>query len=119
MLLRAVLIDPYKEELTDVTYDAADYKNIYPLIRCDIFTVVKLADEDDVFVDDEGLLKITNQTKFFQLKDYPQPLAGYGLIVGADEDTGESVSAHHDADYYRSKISFLDVEMVRVFGYFK
>lgn len=117
--IKAVLIDPYKEEITDVTYDAADYKNIYPLIHCDIFTIVKLADEDDVFVDDEGLLKVDDATKFFRLNDYPQPLAGYGLIVGADEETGESVSAHHDAAYYRSKIQFLDVEMLKVFGYFE
>lgn len=118
-MLKAVLIDPYKEEITDVEYDNSSYKNIYPLIQCEIFTIVKLADEDDVFVDDEGLLKVNNETKFFMLKDYPQPLAGYGLIVGADEETGESVSVHHDAAYYRSKIQFLDLEMIKVFGYFK
>lgn len=118
-VIKAVLVDPYKEEVTDVEYDASDYKNIYPLIHCDCFTLVKLADEDDLFVDDEGLLKITPETKFFMLKDYPQPLAGYGLIVGGDEDTGESVDVHHDAAFYRPQFRFLDVAMVQVFGYFK
>jgi hypothetical protein len=115
----AVLIDPYKEEITDIVYDSSDYRNIYPLIHCDCFTIVKLGDEDDVFVDDEGLLKVTPDTKFFKLNDFQQPLAGYGLIVGADEETGETVPVHHNADYYRSKIQFLDVEMLRVFGYFE
>lgn len=118
-VIKAVLIDPYKEEVTDVEYDASNYKNIYPLLRCDIFTMIKLADEDDLFIDDEGLLKVNDETKFFMHDAYPQPLAGYGLIVGADEDTGDSVAVHHDAAYYRPRIRFLDVAMVQVFGYFK
>lgn len=116
--ITAVLVDPYKEEVTDITYDASDYKNIYPLLHCSCFTVVHLDDEDDMLVDDEGLLTVKPDTKFFRYKDYPQPIAGYGLIVGTD-DEGETISSRHDADYYRSKFQFMDVEMVQVFGYFK
>ena len=115
--MRAVLIDPYKEEVTEVDYNG-DYKTIYPLIHCDTFTVVRLADDDDVLVDDEGLLKLNKDTRFFMLNDYPQPLAGYGLVTGINHDDGETVAAHHDADYYRRKTRFLDMEMVQVFGYF-
>ena len=115
--IRAVIIDPYTETVENITYDGTDYKNIYPLLRCSYFTCVSLKDDDDVLVDDEGLLHITDSTKFFMLRDYPQPLAGYGLIVGTDGE-GETISAHHDADYYRSKVQFLDVEMVQIFGYF-
>lgn len=118
-VIKAVLIDPYKEEVTDVEYDASDYKNVYPLIHCDIFTIVRLADDDDVLIDDEGLLKLTRDTKFFMMPGYPQPLAGYGLITGVNEDDGETIAAHHNADHYRRKIQFLDMAMVRVFGYFE
>lgn len=116
--MRAVLVDPYKKEITDVEYNG-DYKTIYPLIHCDIFTIVRLEDGDDVLVDDEGLLKLTRDTKFFMINTYEQPLAGYGLITGVNEEDGETVSAHHDAEYYRRKIRFLDMAMVQVFGYFE
>ncbi len=115
--MQAVLIDPYKEEVTTVEYNG-DYKQIYEHIKADCFTLVRLRDNDDVFVDDEGLLKVTKDTKFFMLKDYPQPLAGYGLILGND-DEGESVDVHHTAEFYRPTVQFLDTQMVQVFGYFK
>lgn len=103
---KAVLIDPYKEEVTDVTYNG-DYRQIYEHIRADCFTLVRLTD-DDVFVDDEGLLKLKISTKFFCLPDYPQPLSGYGLILGSNSE-GESVDATHDAAFYRQRVSFLNV----------
>jgi hypothetical protein len=110
----AVLIDPYKEEVTDVTYNG-DYKQIYDHIRVDCFTLVRLADDDDVFVDDEGLLKLDSSTKFFALPDYPQPLAGYGLILGNDSE-GESISAHHDAAFYRERVKFMDIQQFAALG---
>jgi hypothetical protein len=116
-MIKAVLIDPYKEEITDITYDG-NYKSIYPLIHCDTFAVVRLEDGDDVFVDDEGLLKLTRATKFFRVPTSPQPLAGYGLIVGSHEN-GDTVDATHDAAYYRRKIQFFDMELLYVLGYYK
>ena len=111
--IKAVLIDPYKEEITDVEY-SGDYKQIYKLIQADCFTAVSLGDNDDVFVDDEGLMKVGVFTKFFLIGGYPQPLAGYGLILGLNPDDGESVEAHHDAAYYAPKIKFLNVDAARV-----
>jgi len=117
--IKAVLIDPYKEEVTDIEYDASDYKNIYPLIHCDVFTIVRLENDDDVIVDDEGLLKLNRDTKFFMMPTYQQPLAGYGLITGVDHADGETIAAHRAAEYYRRKIQFLDMAMVQVLGYFR
>lgn len=115
--MQAVLIDPYKEEITDVEYNG-DYKQIYEHIKADCFTLVRLRDNDDLFVDDEGLLKVDANSKFFMLKDYAQPLVGYGLILGGDAD-GEPIAAHHTAEFYRPQIQFLDVQTVRGIGYFE
>lgn len=111
---KAVLINPYKEEVTDVIYNG-NYKQIYDYIKVDCFTLVRLADDDDVFVDDEGLLKLEPSTKFFALPDYPQPLAGYGLILGNDSE-GASVSAHHDAEFYRERVKFMTMQQFTAFS---
>lgn len=115
-MIKAVLIDPYKETVTDITYDG-NYRSIYPLIHCTTFTVLNFND-DDLFIDDEGLLYVNNMTKFFSVPTYPKPLAGYGMIIGYN-DEGDAANVRHNAAYYRSKIHFLDVEMVRLFGYYK
>jgi hypothetical protein len=119
--IKAVLIDPYAEEVRDVIYNG-NYKQIHEHILADCFDVVRLSGYDDVYVDDEGLLKITPETKFFMLPDYPNPLAGRGLILGNDMATtgeGESIDCHYDAAYYMRKVQFLDVEMLHVFGYLR
>jgi hypothetical protein len=115
-MIKAVLIDPYEETVSDIEYDG-NYKSIYPHIRCHVFTAVSLGD-DDVFVDDEGLLKLTPKTKFFRIPTYPNPLAGYGMIIGSNDD-GDAEDVKHDAAYYRPKIHFLDMEMMHIMGYYK
>lgn len=104
-MIPAVLIDPYKETITDVAYDG-NYRSIHKLIHCDCFTVVALANNQDLFVDDEGLLKLTSGTKFFTIPSYLQPLAGYGLICGVNAD-GETIATKFNAEHYKPFIRFL------------
>ena len=54
--MRAILIDPFTETITEVEY-SGDFKQIYNLINCNTFTVSAISDADDLFLDDEGLLK--------------------------------------------------------------
>lgn len=91
-LAKGFLIDPKAKKITHVNHDTKDYKQIYDLIDCkpSPFTIVHLDDENMIFIDDEGLLK--NPRYFFNIKGYPQPLAGKGLVLGGDSD-GETVSA--------------------------
>jgi len=89
--MRAFLIDPFRQEVTEVNY-SGDYKQICKLIDADLFDVARLnAKGDGIFVDDEGLY--AEDQRFFQHKFYPNPLAGKGLVLGCDMDTGESASA--------------------------
>lgn len=102
--MKAYLIDPTAQTVSQVEYDG-NYKSIYKLIDCDTFTTVLLADDNDaIFVDDEGLLK-DEPGPFFNLKGYPQPLAGKGLVLGADNE-GESVEPTATLDQIKDMISF-------------
>ena len=100
--MRAILIDPAKQTVTEVDYDG-DYQSIYKLTDCTTFAVpYVLENEDALYVDDEGLLN--GPVNFFTIWGYPEPLAGKCLILGTDED-GKSVAA-------KSMIEDLDVRFV-------
>jgi len=87
-MMRAILIDPFTQTIEEVDY-SGDYKDIYGLIQCDLFTTVYLPNtsDDTLFVDDEGLY-VENQ-RFFKIDGFHQPLAGCGLLLGTDKE-GES-----------------------------
>lgn len=87
--LRGYLIDPEKKTIEPVIHNG-DYKQIYKFIGADCFDVVRIDDENMIFVDDEGLLNGTRY--FFMLKGYPQPFAGKGLLMGSN-DEGDTVSS--------------------------
>ena len=109
--MRAVLIDSKNRTVTDVEY-SGDYKEIYKLTGCEIFTMIRgLPDGDDAYVDDEGLLRLTRESMFFKLPWYPTPVAGNALIMSSDDD-GESAASVHDADFYRHHVTFMSMDAV-------
>lgn len=111
--MKAVLIDSKNRTVTDVEYNG-DYRQIYSLIGCGCFTIVRnLPDNDDLFVDDEGLLHLTGDTPFFTVPWYPSPLAGSGLILNSN-DEGDSADAKHDAEFYRRHVRFTSERAVRL-----
>lgn len=109
--MKAVLIDAKARTISDIEY-SGNWRDISPMLGCDLFTVVRnLPDGDDVYVDDEGLLKLNADSVFFEMPWYPNPLAGSGLILSCDRD-GNSTAAVHDADYYRKHITFKSMKAV-------
>lgn len=104
-LAKGYLIDPEAKKITHVRHDTKDYRQIYDIIDChpSPFTVVHLDDHDVIFVDDEGLLK--NPRYFFNIKGYPQPIAGKGLVLGGDSQ-GETVSANIEYEELCELITF-------------
>lgn len=117
--MRAILIDPFTETISEVDYDG-DYKSIYRLLSdekqtVDTFTVVGLSDEETLFVDDNGLLN--EPTHFFIWKGYGQPLAGKGLILGVDEE-GDSVATKYTLDYVKPRVLWANnLELVGMESY--
>lgn len=112
-MITAILIDPFACTVSEVEYDGDDHHQIYPLIshetmKVDCFTCAyspKLEEGDAVYVDDEGLFK--KPERFFLLPGNPQPLAGKGLVVGAD-DEGESTSVKTKLETLQDGVFFLE-----------
>ncbi len=103
--MRAILIDPFEETVTEVEY-SGNYKDIYKLLETEgrPFTVVYLPEDSCLYLDDEGLFQPAQ--RFFRIPSCPSPLAGRGLILGEDED-GENVATELSLDKVRESVTFL------------
>ena len=105
--MKAVLINAKDQTVTDVEYDG-NWKSISKLIDCNLFAVAPgCPDGDDLYVDEEGLLTVNEDSVWFQVPWFPEPLVGSGLILGLNRETGESEDCNHNADFYRDQVRFL------------
>ena len=107
--MRAILIDPFAKEITEVDYDG-DYKKIYDLIDCKTFDVVSVpSGNDGIYVDDEGLY--APKQAWFTYRFNPHPmhkniqLVNKALVVGCDED-GESTETTDTANAIKGRITW-------------
>ena len=87
--MKAYLIDPKEQTITQVEHDASDYKNISRTIECDYFTTVVLNEHDDtIYLDDEGLLYMDIKYMFQIDNNENFCYAGKGLVLGTDKEFG-------------------------------
>ena len=101
--MRALLINPFERTITEVDY-SGDFHQIYELIDAHTFDCVRIDDSGgSIFVDDEGLINGKEQTYFAHV-NYPQPLAGKGLVLGCDMNTGESVGTEYTVDDFKRDV---------------
>jgi hypothetical protein len=108
--MKAILIDPFTRSITEVEYDG-DYTKIYSLIDCDTFTLAPINHRGDgIFVDDEGLFKPGQE--FFKHANYPQPLAGKGMILGCDEE-GDSTEPTVSLEDTIKAVRFMTIDEIR------
>jgi aspartyl aminopeptidase len=112
--MRAILIDPILHTFTLVQHDG-NYRQIYKWLsdsqhglKVSTFDAVRIDARNSVFVDDEGLTK--NPRYFFKLKDYAQPLAGRGLVLGVNH-SGESCSTSLTLTRIRKLVRFAQLSV--------
>lgn len=105
--MKGYKIDVVKKEVIEVEL-SSDYRDIYKIVDCEIFSCPLIYENgDSLFCDDEGLLKPMHG--FFLLENYPQPIAGNGLILGSNEE-GESEDAKTDFETIKSQVKFMTAE---------
>jgi len=100
---KAIFINSTEETVTEVVIN--DYTEISPMIGCEIFTVARMSEKTDAYVDDMGLYG--NPNAFFIIKGgYPSPIAGNALLMDTDEE-GESVDVSMSLNEVKSKVKFM------------
>lgn len=93
--MRAVLIDPTTQTITEVTDYIDTLQGMYDALSspdCKVGDInsVRVGQFSYLWVDGEGYLK-TPTPPLFEWGGYGQPLAGKGLILGFDEETGNNM----------------------------
>jgi hypothetical protein len=103
----AYLIDPKMLQVTKVTI-GTDYTEIYKFIECSCFTTIEINNKGDaLYIDDEGLLVDWNEQVFFKYEGWYGPLAGKGLVLGCDLNTGESRSPIITLEEVQRAVSYI------------
>ena len=100
--MRVILINPFDETVKEAVY-GGDFREIYDLIGCRTFTVQMIDEDNDLFLDDEGLLIEGNQ-RYFSWSG--RNFAGMGLIMGHD-DEGETTATTYDLQEVIDRVEFL------------
>lgn len=113
---RGILIDTKNRTITEVDIvrneEGSQLPSIYGHLNCSTFEMVQYNDVNDVYVDEEGLLNVTDETTFFKMKNYPQPIAGNGLIMGFDEETGENGDTNLTIEEVKERVTFMSAHEV-------
>ena len=78
-ILTGILIDPFLKKVTTVKVEN-DLKDFYRHIGCNLVEVVSFGDVNDLWVDEEGLLKPSGEQRFFKVSDLP--FGHHGVIAG-------------------------------------
>ena len=102
--VKAILIDVKNQEVKEVEHDNT-LQNIYDLIDCRVFDIVRIDNVNSIFVDDEGILKDNLYFQYSGSNGIFQ-LAGNGLLLGID-DEGNSISPTLTVEDVKDKVRFL------------
>jgi hypothetical protein len=109
---KAILIDAENQKVETVLIGDG-IQPIYDAVKCEIFECVDIDGVNTIYVDEEGLLTLTPNKMFFTFEGAHQPFAGNGLILGTDNETGESIDTNLTLDEVRAKVTFLTLAQVR------
>lgn len=119
--MKAYAIDPVMKQVTETEYNA-DWRTIKNHCHCDTFDIVRLNETDAVYVDDEGLINgaVQRYGTFMLTQTDNAPgsepnrvlLAGYGFVLGSDED-GESTAPSMSLADLQAMVSFPTPDEIR------
>ena len=104
--MKAILINVQDETVRQVEVD--NIKDMYKHIGCQTFEVAhNFHDQmDSIYVDEEGLFTMDNDSKFFTVEGGHQPFIGNGLVVGVNPMSGDSVDPCISVEEVRAKVKF-------------
>ena len=114
---KGILIDVHNRTITEVEVtkdnNGSQLQSMYNHIKCEMVNCVSFNKKNDVWVDDEGLLNLTPFSMFFKIEGYHEFLPGNGLVLGYDNETGDSSDTTLTIDEIKSMVKFYTLNEVR------
>jgi hypothetical protein len=112
--MRGILIDAWGNDVREVTLidEASILEQMYELIGCSTVECVHLPNGNDLWVDEEGMLFLTQESRFF-VYGKVMPIHGRGIILGLDRNTGECKSTKLALEDVTDSVDFYSIEEVR------
>ena len=107
--MKAIFIDTKNKRVVEV--EVMNYGAIRALINCDKIEGTYLDDNNEIYIDEEGIFNSENE--FFFMKDWAHPLAGNGVILGFDAAAGLNKSHSANFQEIKENIVFMDKHDVR------
>ena len=104
--MKAILIDVKNQLVKEVEHDDT-LKNIYELVDCRTFDVVSIDGKNSIYVDDEGLYREDQLYFEYSGTEHSVRLAGNGLVLGLNRETGDSISPTISVEEVENKVRFL------------
>lgn len=104
--MKAFLINPTLQTIEEVDY-SGNIKYIYRLLDCKAFDVVSIDADNDLYIDDEGLLVNPDFQDYFAFNG--GLFAGKGLILGCDTK-GNTIQPNIDIITIKNKTKFIPKE---------
>lgn len=107
--MNAILIDVHNETVRMVEVSKENtLRDMYKHLGCEMVEVAHNFDHkaDSIYVDEEGLFTMNDDSKFFSIEGGHQPFIGNGLVMGINYMTGESVDVHITVEEIRAKVKF-------------
>jgi hypothetical protein len=101
--MKGILINPFDETIKEVEY-TGDFREIYDLVDCRTFDCAMVDSENDMYIDDEGLL--VDDQRYFRMLELGANYAGKALILSHDEE-GESVGTTLTKEKVKAIIEWL------------
>lgn len=111
--MRTIVIDAINRTVHEEDPEKIDLDYLYKAAGCNIVEVVNLPNGDDLYVDEEGLLK--PQEHFFFYEGTHQPMAGNGVICGFNHEDGAAIGTDLPLKEVLEKVRFMSREDVLKF----
>jgi hypothetical protein len=110
--IRAIRINVKESKVEEIFLDPKDSRTIQKAVECDLMTACYYrANNDCLFVDDEGLLT-SEPLGCFVIKEFDQFLSGHGVLVGIDED-GDSADCKSTVEEIEKIVKFVDPKWLK------
>jgi hypothetical protein len=111
--MKAIVIDPYKREITEVETDGSN-ASMYAHLQCDMFQIVYLRKEDSLYVDEEFLINGSIlDLAWFSMPDFHQdPIGSRGIIFGTDQE-GRNISPLMTLDEVRKAVVWCRLDIAK------